>query len=211
MSPMYLTGSIPATEENRAALRALGVGVMAQPRSYAPESVTGWTWAADNGCFADDWEPGHWTDWLHRMRHVPGCLWAVVPDVVADAEATLDRFRRYSSIVSDLGYRRAFVAQNGATIGSIPWTEIDCLFVGGDTPWKLSPQAEAIVRHAKGRGLWAHMGRVNSERRMRVAETWGIDSCDGTFLAFGPDTNVPRLARMLRAIETQPSLLGAIA
>lgn len=207
---LYLTGSIPETDTNQAALRALGVGVMAQPRSYAPATVNGWTWAADNGCFADNWDADHWCDWLDRMRTVPGCLWAVVPDVVGDHQATRERLHEWGPIVADLGYRRAFVAQNGATIGSVPWGEFDCLFVGGDTTWKLGHQAETIVRHANRLGLWTHMGRVNSERRMRIAETWGVDSCDGTFLAFGPDTNIPRLARMLRSVNDRPSLLGQL-
>lgn len=70
--------------------------------------------------------------------------------------------------------------------------------------------AETIARHAKGQGLWVHMGRVNSARRLRIAESWGVDSCDGTFLAFGPDQNTRRLARMLDGVHRQPSLLGGL-
>jgi len=36
------------------------------------------------------------------------------------------------------------------------------------------------------------MGRVNSARRWAIAEVFGCDTADGTFLAFGPDTNLPR-------------------
>lgn len=205
---LYLTGSIPQSDDGREALRDLGIGVMAQPRSYSAATVTGWLWAADNGCFADAWDADLWLDWLDRMRTVPRCLWAVVPDVVADAAATTDRFRQWAPIVRDLGYRVAYVAQNGATPATIPWPSIGCVFIGGDTDWKLSQHAEVIVHTARGYKVWSHMGRVNSERRMRIADSWGVDSCDGTFLAFAPDTNVPRLARMLANVRAQPSLFN---
>jgi len=208
---LYLSGSIPSRPETRQAMRCAGIGVMAQPRSYSPETVEGWTWAADNGCFNENWDPDHWLDWLWRMRNVPGCLFAVVPDKVADAEVTRQMFHDWAGMVTDLGYRPAYVAQNGATVASIPWDDIACVFIGGDTEWKLGHQAEAITRHAKKLGLWVHMGRVNSLRRMRIAESWGVDSCDGTFLKFGPDTNIRRLTDMLNNVRTTPSLFGGAA
>lgn len=194
-----------------AILKDLNIGVMAQPRSYSPEKVEGWTWAADNGCFNEKWQSDHWLDWLERMRAVPGCLFAVVPDKVGDAYATRQLFSEWCAVVTDLGYRAAYVAQNGATCASIPWDDIACVFIGGDTEWKLGHQAEAITREAKRLGKWVHMGRVNSLRRMQIAESWGVDSCDGTFLKFGPDLNVHRLARMLGAVNSEPSLFGSAA
>ena len=53
------------------------VGLMAQPKSNPPRA--GWLWAADNGCFADSWEPIAWESWLRRQPRA-GCLFAVVPD-----------------------------------------------------------------------------------------------------------------------------------
>lgn len=50
-----------------------------------------------------------------------------------------------------------------------------------------------LVAAAKRRGKHVHMGRVNSRRRWSYAEHIGCDSVDGTFLAFGPDANLPRL------------------
>lgn len=205
---LYLTGSIPQSHDHRDTLRTAGVGVMAQPRSYSADTITGWRWAADNGCFSDKWDPDRWADWLHRMRRVPDCLWAVVPDVVGDALATTDRFHEWAPIVDDLGYPSAYVAQNGATPATIPWDHIACVFLGGDTRWKLSQHAEAIAREARLQNVWSHMGRVNSARRLRIADSWGVDSCDGTFLAFGPDKNVPRLVAMLARTEAQPSLFN---
>lgn len=195
----------------RQRLQDLGVGVMAQPRSYGPDALQGWSWAADNGCFADTWDADTWLAWLRRMADVPGCLWATVPDVVGDADATRRLFDEWADTVAGFGYRLAYVAQDGATVDGVPWGRIDCLFVGGTTEFKLSPDAERLARHAKAAGLTVHMGRVNSLRRMQIAESWGVDTCDGTFLAFGPDANVPRLERMLRTVMAQPSLFGGAA
>jgi hypothetical protein len=37
------------------------------------------------------------------------------------------------------------------------------------------------------------MGRVNSLRRLRYADAIGCDSADGTYIAHGPDINLPAL------------------
>lgn len=180
---------------------------MAQPgMHYRPDTTGRWTWAADNGCFNARWTPDPWLDWLERMAATAGCLFAVVPDKVADAAVTRQMFSEWATIVAELGYRPAYVAQNGATPASIPWDQADAVFIGGDTAWKLGHQAEAITAEAKRQGRWVHMGRVNSLRRMRIAADWGVDSCDGTFLKFGPDQNVPRLLRMLDRLDAEVSL-----
>ena len=184
-----------------AILKDLNIGVMAQPRSYSPEKVEGWTWAADNGCFNEKWQSDHWLDWLERMRAVPGCLFAVVPDKVGDAYATRQLFSEWCAVVTDLGYRAAYVAQNGATCASIPWDDIACVFIGGDTEWKLGHQAEAITREAKRLGKWVHMGRVNSLKRLRHAKAIGCDSADGTFVNFHRTENTYRLVGWLDEIN----------
>jgi hypothetical protein len=45
------------------------------------------------------------------------------------------------------------------------------------------------------------MGRVNSLKRMLIAKEWGVDSTDGTYLAFGPDVNTPKLVSMVQRIK----------
>jgi hypothetical protein len=61
------------------------------------------------------------------------------------------------------------------------------------------------MQGSAARGLWCHMGRVNSLRRLRLAVQDGYDSVDGTFLAFGPDRKLPRLLTYLR-LATEPRL-----
>ena len=43
--------------------------------------------------------------------------------------------------------------------------------------------------------LGAHLGRVNSGKRWKYAESIGCHSVDGTFLTFAPDTNLARMRR----------------
>lgn len=51
------------------------------------------------------------------------------------------------------------------------------------------------------------MGRVNSLRRLRHAAAIGCDSADGTYLAFGPDRNLPRLLDWIGAVN-EPDLVN---
>ena len=157
----------------------------------------------DNGCFSDRWDEAKWWRFLTDNAHAAAtCLFAVAPDVVGDAAATLDRSMPWMPKIRALGYRVAFVAQDGLESLTVPWDDFDVLFIGGTTEWKLGPQARALVADAKARGKWVHMGRVNSERRYRYAHAIGCDSVDGTFLTFGPDVLLPRLLSWAR-VEDQ--------
>lgn len=106
----------------------------------------------------------------------------------------------------ELGYPAAFVTQDGCTDALVPWGEIDALFVGGSDRWKLSEASWALVAEANRRGLWTHVGRVNSFARLKACASAGARSADGTFLAFGPDTNWPRLTCWLDSLAVQPPL-----
>jgi hypothetical protein len=88
----------------------------------------------------------------------------------------------------------------------MPWPWFDVLFLGGSTAWKLGPAARRLTAEAKARGKRVHMGRVNSLRRLRYADATGCDSADGTFLAFGPDVNLPALLGWLRVVNDQQPL-----
>ena len=49
-----------------------------------------------------------------------------------------------------------------------------------DTGWKLSQAAGSLAIEAKRRGKQLHMGRVNSNRRLRYAYDLHCDTVDGT-------------------------------
>lgn len=161
------------------------------------------TWCADNGCFGKGY-PGDrpWWEWLKRHAgDIPSCRFATAPDVVGDAEATLERSLPWLPAVRALGYPAALVGQDGLEDQPVPWDEFDVLFLGGSTEWKLGPAAAELTGEAKARGKWVHMGRVNSRKRLFYAASIGCDSTDGTYLTFGPKVNLPRLLSWLDALD----------
>lgn len=173
-----------------------------------PEGVE---FCMDNGCFSDKWDELKWWSFLKANAYAAAdCLFAVAPDVVGDAAATLERSLPWLPKIRALGYPAAFVAQNGQEGLPVPWDQLDALFIGGDTEWKLGPHARALVAEAKARGKWVHMGRVNSEKRFEYARAIGCDSADGTYLTFGPDVNLPKLLAWTRNNE-QDALFGGAA
>jgi hypothetical protein len=156
---------------------------------------------ADNGVFGKGY-PGEdaWWEWLSSLPP-ERCLFAVAPDVVGDAAATLVTATPWLPRIRELGIPAAFVAQDGAETVGVPWDEFDWLFIGGSTEWKLGPHARAFTAEAKKRGKQVHMGRVNSATRMRFANAIGCDSADGTFITFGPDVNLPKVLGWLRQVH----------
>ncbi len=99
------------------------------------------------------------------------------------------------------GYPAALVAQDGLEDLAIPWNDLDGLFLGGSTGWKLGLAAADLAAQARRRGLWVHLGRANSLRRLTYAKSIGCHSADGTFLAYGPDRNLPTLLGWLDTIN----------
>jgi hypothetical protein len=164
-----------------------------------------WIWAADNACFTGKtWDSSAWLRWLESKSNPSEALFATIPDVVGSHTETLAKWPLWSKQVKDLGYKIAFILQNGCTSLDVPWGECDAVFIGGNTEWKLGKEACLIVAEAKRRGHWVHMGRVNSLRRMQTAQMWGCDSVDGTYLAFGPDVNTPKLVKMMQQVNSEP-------
>ncbi len=171
----------------------------------------------DNGCGpGKDGKPGKgWPSegkflvWLQKMeqygRHGEDrVLFAVAPDVVGDAVATLERAVEWLPIIRDLGFPTALAAQDGLEHLDIPWDDFDVLFVGGSTEWKLGPAARRIVLQAKQHGKHVHMGRVNSAKRLEYATAIGCDTADGTKITFGPDINLPLVLSWNRGSSLSP-------
>lgn len=188
---LYLAN--PSTPAVRAAMVAGHLGQIITP-AQGNRITPGVPWALDNGCFSNRWKPARFFDTLEKHARTPGCLFAVVPDVVADAAGTNRLWASWDRGLRRHGYPVAYVIQDGAR--SIPrWC--DAVFVGGSDAFKLGPEARALVALAKRHGKWVHMGRVNSYKRLRYATDIGCDSADGTFLAIAPDQNLPRVFRWL--------------
>src|SRR5262245_3268371 len=200
----YLSGAVHGT---MLAHPRPDLGVMLQPgMGNDPKPLAFVPFALDNGCFAagDRFDAGDWLEWLASLRrHRARCLFAVAPDVLGDAEATLERSAPYLPTIRQLGFPAAFVTQDGCRPDLVPWDAIDCLFVGGSTEWKLSEPSYALCAEARRRGKRCHMGRVNSLKRLRACRVSLIGSADGTYVRFGPDRNLPRVYDWLDAVNAQ--------
>lgn len=166
-------------------------------------------WAMDNGAF-NGFKPGPFMTMLeafHAAHRASPCLFVVVPDVVGNAAETLRRWPFWSTVVRACGYPAAFVAQDGQTLETVPWDEMAALFIGGTTAFKLGPMARTLAGYAKARGLWVHVGRVNSHRRMRYVAQIGGDSFDGTSTSKYAKVHIPRRLRSAERIRRQPELV----
>lgn len=168
--------------------------------------AAGYPWMLDNGAFSDNWTEAAWLAALELWQpYTATCIAAVCPDVVGDAAATLERFTRYAPVIRDHGYPVAFVTQDGLTLDAVPWAGFDVLFVGGTDTHKLT-EAYPFIAEAKRRGLWVHVGRVNSIRRM--AAFWMADSVDGTTLKFEP--SLSRIRRILDGVAAAQARKGTV-
>lgn len=199
----------PSTPRVRTAMADGLLGCIVTPKqgNRIPDGVR---LAADNGCFGKGY-PGDdaWWAWLQGLP-ADRVAFAVAPDVVADAAATLVRSLPWLGRIRSLGMPAAFVAQDGLEDLDVPWDSFDVLFIGGSTSWKLGRHARAVVREAKARGKSVHMGRVNSHERLRYADAIGCNSADGTYIAFGPDVNLPKTLGWLRSVNGQRELFSAV-
>lgn len=184
----------PSTPQVRDAMMAGLLDCIITPKqgNRVPEGAV---YCCDNGVYGKGF-PGEaaWWAWLQSKVAEYGaerCAFAVAPDVVGDAEATEARSLPWLPQIRSLGVPAAFVAQNGLENRPVPWDAFDVLFIGGDDDFKLGGYAREIAAEAQRRGKVVHMGRVNSTKRFRYAATF-CDSADGTYIAFGPDVNLPK-------------------
>lgn len=146
--------------------------------------------AVDNGAFAG-FEPTRFRGLLDRNREAKHlCRFVVVPDVVADARRTIEVFDHWKYELA--GWPLAFAVQDGIERLPIPWRQIQAIFVGGSTAFKMSTGARAVICAAQAMEKWVHVGRVNSPGRWEYFEELGVDSIDGTGLS--------RFSDMRRAI-----------
>lgn len=155
-------------------------------------------YALDNGAFGAwsnkrEWDEQRFIDLLDRAKLNVRPLWVAVPDVVADAKATIAKWHEWvPRINAIIKLPLAFVVQDGMTVADVP-DGADVIFVGGTTEWKwrnLRMWTESFDR--------VHVGRVNSERLLWMAHDAGAESCDGTGWFRGDQEQLAGLERYLR-------------
>lgn len=105
-------------------------------------------------------------------------LFVVVPDVPYNGERSRVLSAKHRHVLRyETDSPLAVAVQDGMTPDDLDG--YDAVFVAGSTEWKWSTAA-MWCQEAKARGMWAHVARVNTIRRVRYCIDIEADSADGT-------------------------------
>ena len=163
---------------------------------YSPD---GWArpkahvrYALDNGRFSPTWSEHDYLAMLDAAAaHRQQPMWALVPDVVGDREATLREWDLWAPRLSQYRWPLAIACQDGMTPRDVP-PEAEICFIGGTTAWKrktLAMWCQAFER--------VHVGRVNTNKWLWECHEAGAESCDGTGYFRGDPKQLDGLADYL--------------
>jgi len=134
----------------------------------------------DNGCFSGKLRKESWKRIISEHKEDENLKFVCMPDVVGDARRTLELFYYFQHRCGEIP--TALVSQDGLEDMTIPWGQIDAIFVGGTNAFKDGKESMAIAKTAKILGKWVHVGRVNSAERIK--HWMGVaDSFDGSGIA----------------------------
>ena len=197
-------------------LKYLGLLITAnKPCSGIPGFIIndGAWWMLDNGAFTKaGFIEQYWEEWLDIMREqdievVNKCICVVIPDVVGDANATLNQFHKYNKIPKAQGFNTAFVTQDGLTVDMVPWDDFDVLFIGGTDHHKMGIEAGYLIDEGLKRDKHIHVGRVNTG--FRIMRFWTCHTWDGTALTIKPEKYEDIIINGVKAViekKKQPTL-----
>lgn len=178
------------------------LGAFLTPRTgNAEKTREGFTWAADNAAFSNFNEDR----FLKMLERIQGqdCKFVACPDKVQDDVITLKLFHVWQPIIKRYNLPVALVLQDGMIADGIPYNMLDAIFIGGSNEFKLGEEVRKIVKKAKEMGKWIHMGRVNSNKRLKYAYEIGCDSVDGSGYSMFPDKKIPEALRFLETITKE--------
>jgi hypothetical protein len=144
----------------------------------------GFPYALDNGAWTafqrgEAFDVGAFETLL--ASHGDGADWVVAPDIVGGGLASLDLSLSWLARCTSTCTSVLIAVQDGmvpSDVAGIVGGSVG-VFVGGSTEWKLAMMATwgAFARDA---GVWCHVGRVNSRRRIFQCLAAGATSFDGT-------------------------------
>jgi hypothetical protein len=184
-------------------------GILVTPQggnSIERVASSGRMWAADNSAFGA-WDQEKFWRMITRINAVDcsRLMWVACPDVVANAQETINRFYEWQPQLEFLGLPIAFVGQDGLSeiSGQIPWENFVAFFVGGSTAWKIGPEAAEFCREAKARRKLVHVGRVNTKRRIKHCLELDADTIDGTGFSRWPK-RIPMGLKWIQHQKRQP-------
>lgn len=157
------------------------VGVLVSPSYEKRVPVDRWMpFVLDNDAFTcwRDGKPWNLEAWRKMLLYIQTTnlkpLWAAVPDVVTDREATIANWPIYRGEIKSLGWPTAFCVQDGMTPCDVP-SDADIVFVGGSNEWKF-PNLEQWTSNFPR----VHCARVNAPKMIDLCYRLGCESIDGT-------------------------------
>ena len=200
---MMCYASRTGTRRNLAALRAAGWGLLvSRGGEWRTEGFA--RYVLDNGAWAD-FQAGRAFDAdafeLLIDELGAGADWIVLPDIVAGGRASLELSLRWSNRCLSCCPLVLIAVQDGMQepdLEHLVGRSVG-IFLGGSTPWKLANMARwglFCARH----GVYYHVARVNTERRMWMAIAAGADSIDGSSASRYAET-LPLLDRASRQAD----------
>jgi len=195
---------------------ALGFGICVSPQTFrAPKSPPNF-YFVDNGAFYKWKRQERFSGWEFRsfLRKVLESYpflpdFVVIPDVVADSEATVKSFLKWYPELKQLISidRLAFVVQDGMereeVVELLSKHPVGYLFVGGSLEWKLLT-GRVWVEVARELSIKCHIGRVGTPRRVTWAKVIGADSIDSSLPLFSR----AKWRRFVRAVTQEVLFSG---
>lgn len=194
---MFCYASRTGTRRNLEALRRHGWGLLVSRagvwRTEGFDRICG-----DNGAWADyqaglAFDEDAYDRFLAWLAAQPVTAdWLVLPDIVAGGLPSLMLSKRYLNRCLAVAPMVLVAVQDGMEpedLTALVGPQVG-IFLGGSTEWKLARMRE-WGRFCAERGVYYHVARVNSTRRMSLAASCGANSVDGSSAAsgseFGPD------------------------
>lgn len=190
------------------------VGVLISPSYGQRVPVDRWMpFVLDNDAFkawrdGTEWNIQEWRkmiSWIRMTGQKP--LWAAVPDVVTNREATMANWIIYHDEIKCLGWPAAFCVQDGMTPDDVP-EDADVVFVGGSDGWKF-PNLKMWTSNFPR----VHCARVNAPEMIESCERLGCESVDGTGWFRDPSRpdKLPMIERFLEGHRNKTPELAWLA
>jgi len=153
-------------------------------------------YALDNGAYQsfvneELWNEDAFVGMLETAQQTFAPQWVLVPDVVADRDATLALWKQWRPALRDYGWPLAFAVQDGMTQADVP-IDADVIFVGGSTEWKWRTVWQWCQDNPR-----VHVGRVNGYDGLWGCHDAGAESCEGTGWFRGDQEQLAGLERYL--------------
>jgi hypothetical protein len=157
------------------------LGLLLGPTGYTDPK--GLPYALDNDRFSVwskglVWDKKIYTKFLDKISRLPTPpLWAVVPDVVANAEMTIRDYRKWAPVLQAYDFLLAVAVQDGMTTKDVLSLHPlpDVVFVGGTTKWKQRTLTYWCRNFPR-----VHCARINTGHLLWGAHRAGVESTDGT-------------------------------